>query len=309
MAVHIDGVLKKASKLQRGQNYSEALEIIETALEGLPQNPRLQRAREYARELVVGQVDNTDPPSEVVSRLRAYDEDQHWQSLLTACSMLIKVHPKSKLLFNFLGVAQFKEDLLAESEMSFRQAISLDPYMAAAYTNLANTLKNQGRLHEALNTLEKSLELDASIKDTYNCLGSVLGGLGQIRDGMRSYEKAIKLDPQFVSAKYNLAGAKLQCCEFKEGWELREHRWHRPEFSSLLKRFNTPQWDGRHTGRLFVWGEQGIGDEVMFSSCLEELLPLVDELVVSVSPKSLALFQRSFATRPPASSNPALATA
>ena len=297
MAVHIDGVLKKASKLQHGQEYSKALEIIETTLEGFPQNPRLQRAREYARELIVRQADNTDPPSEVVDRLRAYDEDEHWQSLLTACSMLIKVHPKSKLLFNFLGVAQFKEDLLVESEMSFRQVISLDPYMAAAYTNLANTLKNQGRRHEALNSLKKSLELDPSIKDTYNCLGSVLGGLGQIRDGMRSYEKAIKLDPDFVSAKYNLAGAKLQCGEFKEGWELREHRWHRPEFSSLLERFRTPVWKGKKTKRLFVWGEQGIGDEIMFSSCFEELLSLADELVVSVSPKSMKLFQRSFDKR------------
>lgn len=297
MSHSIDGALKKASKLQHRQQYSKALKIVESALEGFPQNPRLQRAREDARRLVVKQMENTDPPRDVLARLLDYDEKQQWQALMKACSLLIKVHPKSKLLFNFLGVAQFKEDLLVEAEASLRQAISLDSNMAPAHTNLANCLKNQGRLYEALDCLDISLALDPSIKDTHNCKGSVLGGLGQIREGMRSYEKAIELDPNFTAAKYNLAGFKLQCGEFKEGWKLREHRWHRPEFGSLLKRFNTPQWDGSHTGRLFVWGEQGIGDEVMFSSCLEELLPLVDELVVSVSPKSLALFQRSFDDR------------
>ncbi|HYH39447.1 MAG TPA: tetratricopeptide repeat protein, partial [Azospirillum sp.] len=57
-----------------------------------------------------------------------------------------------------------------------------------------------------------------------------------------------------------------------------------------------PLWDGRDLAgkRLFVWKEQGIGDEIMFASCVPDLTASNARVTLECSPKLQPLFQRSF---------------
>jgi ADP-heptose:LPS heptosyltransferase len=57
-----------------------------------------------------------------------------------------------------------------------------------------------------------------------------------------------------------------------------------------------PNWDGGPlTGRtILVYGEQGIGDEIMFASCLPDLLAQADRVIVAAEARLIPLFQRSF---------------
>ena len=41
--------------------------------------------------------------------------------------------------------------------------------------------------------------------------------------------------------------------------------------------------DGSEVDRLFVWSEQGVGDEVMFASCFNDLVHKCDRLLWHVS--------------------------
>ena len=45
---------------------------------------------------------------------------------------------------------------------------------------------------------------------------------------------------------------------------------------------------------LFVYGEQGIGDEMMFASCLPDLMRVCPRVVVACTAKLEPLFRRSF---------------
>ena len=42
------------------------------------------------------------------------------------------------------------------------------------------------------------------------------------------------------------------------------------------------RWDGSRVKHLLVWAEQGVGDEVMFSSMLKDIAELVDQVTVAV---------------------------
>ena len=46
-----------------------------------------------------------------------------------------------------------------------------------------------------------------------------------------------------------------------------------------------------------LWGEQGVGDEILFASLIPELVKKVDELIVQVDPRLIPLFKRSFNKR------------
>jgi hypothetical protein len=70
------------------------------------------------------------------------------------------------------------------------------------------------------------------------------------------------------------------------GWEYRSEwsggLWHNPEGA----------WDGRRVPVLHVFGEQGIGDEVCFAQVLEDVKPLVGEILFETEPRLVEIFNR-----------------
>lgn len=75
------------------------------------------------------------------------------------------------------------------------------------------------------------------------------------------------------------------------GWEYRDEwaatLWHN-------KPFDKPAWNGLPTDCLYVIGEQGIGDEVFFSSCLHEATKRCKRVIVETMPRLQTIFERSF---------------
>lgn len=62
-----------------------------------------------------------------------------------------------------------------------------------------------------------------------------------------------------------------------------------------LDRFPYAPWDGKPLrGGLLVLAEQGIGDEIMFASCLPNLRERVGSVALECSPRLAGLFARSF---------------
>lgn len=64
--------------------------------------------------------------------------------------------------------------------------------------------------------------------------------------------------------------------------------------------FDVPVWNPEGVcGRLYVIGEQGLGDEVMFSQCLEDVMAggMVGEVVVETQERLRGVFERSFGVK------------
>jgi ADP-heptose:LPS heptosyltransferase len=53
-------------------------------------------------------------------------------------------------------------------------------------------------------------------------------------------------------------------------------------------------WNGEKNQRVLVWGEQGIGDEIMFSSVILELYAVSLQILVKCDKRLIPLFERSF---------------
>ncbi|MCG6870988.1 MAG: tetratricopeptide repeat protein [Gammaproteobacteria bacterium] len=81
--------------------------------------------------------------------------------------------------------------------------------------------------------------------------------------------------------------------EFSAGWELYEARRQAPDWS---ERIPFPEWDGRPDAQkqLLVWAEQGLGDEILFSSCLRDIAPQLKRCWLECDSRLVALMQRSF---------------
>jgi tetratricopeptide (TPR) repeat protein len=90
------------------------------------------------------------------------------------------------------------------AEHLFRQAIDLEPNMAAALTNLGNLVYRQGEVEEARKLYERALEHDPNQPEARYNLANLLEDLGDTEGAVTELRKVCAAAPDFADAHYNL---------------------------------------------------------------------------------------------------------
>jgi tetratricopeptide (TPR) repeat protein len=90
------------------------------------------------------------------------------------------------------------------AEHLFRQAIDLEPHMAAALTNLGNLVYRQGEVEEARRLYERALELDPNQPEARYNLANALEDLGETESALNELRRVCAQAPDFADAHYNL---------------------------------------------------------------------------------------------------------
>lgn len=90
------------------------------------------------------------------------------------------------------------------AEHLFRQAIDLEPNMAAALTNLGNLVYRKAELAEARGFYERALEHDPVQPEARYNLANLLEDLGETELAIAELRKVCAAAPEFADAHYNL---------------------------------------------------------------------------------------------------------
>ena len=98
-----------------------------------------------------------------------------------------------------------KLEKLTEAEISFRQAIALNPEYAQAYSNLGVNLKDLGRFEEAEVNFRKAINIDQNYTEAHCNLSIILYANGNLDSAIESIEKASSSNSESKSIKLLLA--------------------------------------------------------------------------------------------------------
>jgi lipoprotein NlpI len=177
----------------------------------------------------------------------------------------------------------------------FKIAVSLDPRNAEAYFNLGIAFKDNNLPHEAIDAYRRSLLIMPEYVEPYNNLGTTLKDLGRYQEALDAYGSAITVKPDYAEAYNNLGRLYWLMQDFTRAFELMEWRWH-VDGQSIGKKLESihPTWSGEEGAEVFVWKEQGIGDEIMFGSMLSEINKKSKKLIVECDNRLIPLYERSF---------------
>jgi Tfp pilus assembly protein PilF len=208
---------------------------------------------------------------------------------------ILKVDPNQPVALRLLGTVAVqlgKNDIAVDL---ITRAVAINPGDAEAYNNLGFALYSLGKLEEAVSSYNEALAVEPNLADALNNLGNVLLALARLDEAETRYRQALAVDPGFADAHKNLGFVLLMQGKLKEGWE--QYAWR-----LKTKDCDTPVlpieiWPGSSLlGKsIIVYAEQGVGDEIMFSSCIPDLLEQSpDKLFVTCDPRLEALFSRSF---------------
>jgi len=175
------------------------------------------------------------------------------------------------------------------------EALNLNPKNYLAMINIANCLMEKGEVANGIIELEKAKNICPNSPMIFNNLGFLYKQLENDEKATENYIKAIELNPKLHDAHFNLSHIQLSQNNFKEGWHNYEYRWGVQKKFSLKLNFNKPQWnENLGFDRILIWGEQGIGEQILFSSIIPDISSKFKKVLICVEDKLVKLFQKKF---------------
>lgn len=194
--------------------------------------------------------------------------------------------------WNNLGVCLQQEGETAGAIGAYERATALEPGDAVMLNNFGFALGEFGVRRRAIEVLRGAVHLDPGLAEAHNNLGNVLRADGDRDGARRAYEAAITARPGFPEPHWNLAQLLLQSGEFARGWEEYEWRWRRPDFTSPLRHFPQPLWQGEEiSGKtILIHAEQGFGDALQFVRYLALLQRTGARIILECQPQLVRLF-------------------
>lgn len=207
----------------------------------------------------------------------------------------LALRPTSIAARNNLGSALQALGQLDEAIAAYRHVVQVAPNSFESRVNLATALHELGESSLAIEELRAVIALQPKVAAAYTNLGAIHEDLGQCDAALTAYERAIELEPQNADAHLHRALLLVQRQRFAEGWD--EYEWRtRTRTDRRARQFTCPEWDGSLlAGRtVFVHAEQGIGDEIMFATCLPDLIDRARKVTLTCDQRLARLFTRSF---------------
>jgi tetratricopeptide (TPR) repeat protein len=200
-------------------------------------------------------------------------------------------YPDDDKCLYLLGTLHARADRFGESLAIFERLSRLAPHRKAVWNALGQTLAELGKTSEARDAFKRAAAISNDPLFLSN-IGSTYLTDANPAESIKWCRKALKIDPEHTGALANMGFAQLACGDW-EGWQNVEKSLG-GKFRKKLQLGDEPQWDGSNVDSLFVYGEQGIGDEIMYASCLEDAKKRAKHVTVECDTRLGGLFSRSF---------------
>ncbi len=221
--------------------------------------------------------------------------------IAAACEALTSaaaLSPNDATVHNDLGLlrAALGDDVGALA--SYRAAISIAPDDPNAHNNMGVLLQERGEEAAAMRAFDAAIAASPTFAAAHNNRGTLLWSCERIDEAVDALETAMAADPAHAGASVNLGQLSLHRGDLAKGWALLEAR-HQVANAVRLPG-DLPVWDGKSDPgrRLLVAAEQGVGDELLFASCIPDLIDRWQRttIVLECDPRLAHLFVRSFPT-------------
>lgn len=267
----------------------------------------------------------------------ALEKTGNLDKAFTAYEAAVRLLPEDSAVVGDLGSLAHRLGHLDLAEKLYQKCLAMNPGLPDVANNLACVLRDGNRYDEAVELLKGVIAAHPESALLWNSLGTVLSEQGEMRGSVIFYEEAIRLDPKFYKAQYNLANVRVALGEPERaladinsalrgvkvpsdvatmnmakaftqmmlgdlagGFETYEARFDSSlteavEFQGLGKRWSPA--DTLEGKTLLVYGEQGLGDEILFANLIKDVIDAVGpdgQVLLAIEGRLTPLFKRSY---------------
>lgn len=210
---------------------------------------------------------------------------------LRICNDVLRDDPDHVAALFMTGCLQSRAEHFGTALSLFERVTRLQPTRHEAWNNAGLAYQECGRPVEARERFKRALEIDKRPNYMAN-LGAAYLTDGNYSEALRWSKKALELDPENDGAHTTLGFAQLAQGDWS-GWRGYEHCLG-GRFRKIEHIGDEAKWDGSSVDDLFIYGEQGLGDEIMYASIVPDAIPRAKRVVLECDKRLKGLFQRSF---------------
>jgi len=205
----------------------------------------------------------------------------------------LSFRPNSEMVLLNLADILYKMEKFVKVEEIYKSLIAMGTNDTSVYSDLSNTLLHQNKCDEAIYICRSGISKLGDQVPLIHSLGHALGAGGDLDESKRKFLQILKINPDHkqtlaaLSTHYFLEG------DWLNGWIAYEARFR--EGGMPLRPFIQKMWEGEDlSGKtILVWGEQGVGDEIMYASILADLIKEDVTVLCETDERLVSLFQRS----------------
>ena len=207
------------------------------------------------------------------------------------CSLLLDRNPDDALALFLIGSVYSEAERFGAAANMFRRVSDLRPSKSEPWNNLGMAYEGMKRHGEAMTHFRKAWSIDRRAMYASN-IGNVFLSQQDYEQARVWARRALEIDPACRSARSVLGMSSLALHDWATGWDNYEAILG-GKFRKETQYQDEDRWDGTPGKTLIVYGEQGLGDEIMYASCVPDLARQ-NRVVLECDRRLEGLFRRSF---------------
>jgi len=196
-------------------------------------------------------------------------------------------------LFQF-GEVLLKSDKIGIATNIYRQLSKLAPDRSEVWNNLGRCYQKRETSQEARKCFEKALRLDNRSAAALINLAVLDVNEGKPERAKDLALKALRITPESRQAMDVLSMAKFHLRDWS-GWD--DYIYSEGPPFRVLRQYKVPaepEWMGEPGKTVVIYREQGLGDEILYASCLKEASEVCKKIILDVDSRLVGLLRRSF---------------
>lgn len=162
------------------------------------------------------------------------------------------------------------------------------PWSLDAWENLGVCLKRSEHIENAKSCIK--FALPRGLARTWGNYSSCFVNQGEPEKCIEICDEGLLKYPQDERLRLHKAIANFELGNYSDWAEYDT----RIDLFKIRRKYECPVWDGSRVSKLVIHGEQGVGDEIMFSSLVNRAKSKVDSVVIECHQKLVEVFGRSF---------------
>ena len=228
----------------------------------------------------------------------SYENQKNHKKAIQDYTQAIDIESKAIFIFgrakSFEGLKKYTEAILDYSKI-----IALEPNIndkSLAYCRRAKVKELIRDIDDGMLDIQTAINLDPKISEPYEVYAYFLKKLNRNKEARIFFKKAIELDPENNQLLTNFSHLELALENYRQGWQLFESRWKVKNLKQIPFISTKPELKSFEVKnkKILIWGEQGLGDHILYSTILVDALKTKNEFLVVIDKRLIDLYKRSF---------------
>ncbi len=214
---------------------------------------------------------------------------------------ILEIDSKNLSALNSLARTYHEKDEKVKAEEYYLRALKIDKSSFYLLNNIAGFYREELSYNKAINYYKQALLVNPNNAYIYNNLAKIYFDLNDHKEAKKNSFKALEMKNNDGDIQKTISFIYLKDHDFENGWNYFDGRLNLEDFrekNNYVKKLNKKIYRSSNlnnkAGKFLIVREQGVGDEILYSSMYGDLLQDIDNTVIECDPRLLNLFKRSF---------------